>query len=71
MDDLKDSAAFASGAIDGRDIYKVFHVYVKCRKLAYAIFNLMTSNSEFNGYGKWHNRFIDYCDATLNDRQLE
>lgn len=71
MDDLKDSAIFNSGAIDGRDIFKVFHVYVKCRKLAYAIFNLMTSNSEYNGYDKWHNRFVDYCDATLNDRQLE
>lgn len=71
MDDLKDSAVFNSGAIDGRDIFKVFHVYVKCRKLAYAIFNLMTSNSDYNGYDKWHNRFVDYCDATLNDRQLE
>ena len=71
MDDLKDSAVFNSGAIDGRDIFKVFHVYVKCRKLAYAIFNLMTSNSDYNGYDKWHNRFIDYCDANLNNRQLE
>ena len=71
MDDLKDSAVFNSGAIDGRDIFKVFHVYVKCRRLAYAIFNLMTSNSEFNGYDKWHNKFIDYCDANLNDRQVE
>lgn len=71
MDDLKDSAVFNSGAIDGRDIFKVFHVYVKCRRLAYAIFNLMTSNSKYNGYDKWHNRFIDYCDATLADKQLE
>jgi hypothetical protein len=31
----------------------------------------MTSNSDYNGYDKWHNRFIDYCDATLADKQLE
>lgn len=70
MDEMKDRGIF-SGAIDSVDIFKVFRIYVKCRKLAYAIFNLMTSNSEFNGYAKWHTRFIDYCDANLNDRQLE
>lgn len=70
MDDLKDRGIF-TGAIDSVDIFKVFRIYVKCRKLAYAIFNLMTSNSEFNGYNRWHNQFINYCDANLNDRQLE
>lgn len=72
MDDLKDLGVFGGlNSIDAVDIFKVFRLYVKCRKLAYAIFNLMTSNSEFNGYDRWHNKFIDYCDASLNDRQLE
>lgn len=70
MDEMKDRGIF-TGAIDSVDIFKVFKIYVKCRKLAYAIFNLMTSNSEFNGYNRWHNQFINYCDANLNDRQLE
>lgn len=70
MDDMKDRGIF-NGSVDSVDIFKVFKIYVKCRKLAYAIFNLMTSNSEYNGYNKWHNRFIDYCDANLNDKQIE
>ena len=70
MDEMKDRGIF-NGAIDSVDIFKVFRIYVKCRKLAYAIFNLMTSNSEFNGYNRWHNQFINYCDANLNDKQLE
>ena len=70
MDDLLDSNII-SGSIDAVVLSRIFKVYVTCRKMAYAIFNLMTSNSEFNGYDKWHNRLIDYCDATLNDRQME
>ena len=31
----------------------------------------MVSNNNVNGYEKWHNRFIDYCDATLNKAQME
>ena len=31
----------------------------------------MVSNNNVNGYDKWHNRFIDYCDATLNKGQME
>lgn len=70
QDELRDQGIL-HGSIDSVVLYRVFNLYVKCRKTAYAIFNLMTSNSEFNGFNKWHNRIIDYCDATLNDRQLE
>ncbi len=31
----------------------------------------MVSNNDVNGYEKWHNRFIDYCDATLSKPQME
>lgn len=31
----------------------------------------MVSNNNINGYEKWHNRFIDYCDATLSKGQIE
>ena len=60
-----------TGSADSVVLSRVFKIYVKCRKMAYAIFNLMTSNSNINGYEKWHNRIIDYCDATLSDKQLE
>ena len=72
IDELRDEGLFGSGlSVDSVTISRIFHLYVKCRKLAYAIFNLMTSKSDYNGYDKWHNRFIDYCDATLADKQLE
>lgn len=53
------------------DIYKVFPIYVKCRILAYKISNMMVSNSKFNGWEKWHNRFYQYCNANLNRKQME
>lgn len=68
--DLKD-LGILKGSVDAVYIRTIFDKYVKARKYAYAIFNLMTSNSEYNGYDKWHNKFIDYCDANLNGRQLE
>lgn len=56
---------------DIREVYAIFNAYVKCRKYVFAIFNMITSTSEINGYDKWHTILDDYCQADLNDKQLE
>jgi hypothetical protein len=36
--------------------------------MAYAIFNMITSTNEVNGYKKYHNILDAYCNAELNDK---
>lgn len=71
IDGLRDSVFMATQSIDAKDVSDVFRVYVKCRKLAYSIFNLMTSNSNVQGYTRWHTKIVDYCDASLNNNQIQ
>ena len=72
FDELRDKHLAGNGLeTDTTDIYRIFQIYVQCREYAYKIFNMMVSNNNVNGYDKWHNRFIDYCDATLNKGQME
>lgn len=53
------------------DLKTVFAKYVHCREMAYAIFNMITSTNEVNGYKKYHNILDAYCNAELNDKQYE
>jgi hypothetical protein len=50
------------------DLKTVFAKYVHCREMAYAIFNMITSTNEVNGYKKYHNILDAYCNAELNDK---
>ena len=53
------------------EIKMVFGRYVHCREMAYAIFNMITSTNEINGYKKYHNILDAYCNAELTDKQYE
>lgn len=53
------------------EIKMVFSKYVHCRDMAYAIFNMITSTNEINGYKKYHTILDSYCNAELSDKQLE
>lgn len=53
------------------EIEGVFAKYVHCRESAYAIFNMITSTNEVNGYKKYHNLLDSYCNADLSVKQLK
>lgn len=56
---------------DQNECNQIFMKYVQCRKAVFAIFNMLTSRSEVNGYKKWHNVLDAYCEADIRDPQLE
>lgn len=56
---------------DKQEVQKIFQQYEHCRKMVFAIFNMITSSSEINGYKKWKNIIDSYCNADVKDTQLE
>lgn len=52
------------------EIYKVFKIYVDARNMAFKIFNMITSKSKYNGWDKFNNLFVAYCDGKLNNAKL-
>ena len=53
------------------EIFPIYRKYVYCRKMVFAIFNMITSSSKLNGYDKWHNIVDGYCEAELIDKQMQ
>lgn len=59
---------------DQNDVLDIFRYYVEARKGVFAIFNMLTSTSDVNGYDKWHNYLEGYITndtRVVNDKNLK
>jgi len=54
-----------------KDFNDVASYYTRCRKAIYQIFNMFVSNRKHNGYNKWQNYFLPFCDNEISIATLE